>query len=102
MTDQATTRRPTTSTSDVSTITLDLSTLTLGEMAEAERQSNRSFDDLLRAGTATRRLVAVFVAELRSSERPRSWLELSSLRLRDAQSSTSQPGSDSPSPTSSD
>jgi hypothetical protein len=60
--------------------TLDLASLTLGEMAEAERQSGRSFDKLLTSGNVTRRLLALWVAELRSSAQPRSWHELSSLR----------------------
>lgn len=58
---------------------LDIATLTLGEMSEAERQSGRSFDGLLR-GRATRKLLALFIHELRTSAQPRSWQELSDLK----------------------
>lgn len=58
---------------------LDVATLTLGEMAEAERQSGQSFDGLL-TGRASRKLLALFIHELRTCERPRSWHELASLR----------------------
>lgn len=76
---------------DPTSITLDIRTLTLGELAEIERQSGRDATALLAAGRASRRLVAIFVHELRTSAEPRSWSELSSLRLLDAQSSTSRP-----------
>lgn len=59
--------------------TLDITTLTLGEMAELEAQSGRSFTSLLR-GAATGKLVALWVHESRTSEKPRSWQELSALR----------------------
>jgi hypothetical protein len=62
-------------------LTLDLSTLTLGEMAEVERQSRRSFEELLTAGRASRRLAAMFVAEWRNSGAVPSWQELSSRHL---------------------
>ena len=58
---------------------LDVATLTLGEMAEAEAQSGRSFNTLLR-GAATAKLLALWVHEYRNSEKPRSWQELSSLK----------------------
>ncbi len=61
--------------------TLDIGTLTLGEMATLEEQSGRSMDKLLTAGSATRRLLALWVAESRSSAKPRSWHELSALRV---------------------
>jgi hypothetical protein len=61
--------------------TLDIATLTLGEMAAIEEQSGRSMDRILTAGSATRRLLALWVAESRSSARPRSWHELSALRV---------------------
>lgn len=60
--------------------TLDLASLTLGEMAEVELQSGRSFEKLLTSGNATRRLLALWVVESRSSAHPRSWRALSSLR----------------------
>ena len=58
---------------------LDIATLTLGEMSEAEAQSGRSFDGLLR-GRATRKLLALFIHEQRTSGKPRSWQELSDLK----------------------
>lgn len=69
--------------------TLDIGTLTLGEMAECEAQSGRSFERLLVSGQATKRLLALWVAERRSSATPRSWSELSSLRPLAGSSSTS-------------
>ena len=83
------------------TITLDLSTLTLGEMSNAEIASGQDFDRLLR-GRVSRRLLALWVHEQRTSERPRSWRELASLRLSDVGSSTSPLPSDGPSAKSSD
>jgi hypothetical protein len=71
------------------TITLDIDSLTLAEMATAEEQSGRSFDRLLTSGAATRRLLALWVHEQRSSERPRNWRDLGALRLSDVSSSTS-------------
>jgi hypothetical protein len=67
--------------------TLDVTTLTLGEMAEAERQSGRSFDNLLTSGTATRRLLALFIVESRTCAQPRSWQQLADLRPYDSSSS---------------
>ena len=74
-------------------ITLDVSTLTLGEMSEAEIQSGRSFEKLL-GGRATRRLLALWVHEQRTSAQPRNWRDLSNLRLSDVPSSTSPSSSD--------
>lgn len=74
---------------DDTIVTLDLGTVTLGEMSEVELASGRSFDSLLMAGRATRKLVALFLHESRSSAQPRSWRELSSLHLSDVPSSTS-------------
>ena len=70
-------------------ITLDVSTLTLGEAWAAERESGATLQQMLRS-QAARKLLAVFVHELRSSEKPRSWQELSNLRLLDGSSSTSR------------
>lgn len=67
---------------------LDLDTLTLGEMADVERASGQSFTDLLAAGRATRALLALYIHESRTSERPRSWRELASLRPFDGSRST--------------
>jgi len=66
---------------------LDVETLTLGEMAEAEAQSGRSFNSLLK-GAATGKLLALWVHEYRNSEKPRSWQELSNLRAFGDSSST--------------
>jgi hypothetical protein len=76
-------------------ITLDIQTLTLGELAEAERQSGLSFQVLIK-GRANLILLALFVHELRSSENARSWQELSNLTLRDASSSIQRSPSDGP------
>lgn len=62
------------------TVVLDLTSITLGEMAAMEEQSGRDFTALLKSGTATRRLMALWLSESRSSEKPRSWRELSNLR----------------------
>jgi hypothetical protein len=70
-------------------ITLDIDTMTLGEMAAVEKASGQDFLDLWRAGRATRRLIGLYVHEYRTSETPRSWQELSALRLLDGSSSTS-------------
>lgn len=70
-------------------VTLDITTLTLGEAAAAEIASGATIQQLAK-GRATLRLLAMFVHELRTSAAPRSWSELSNLRLLDASSSTSQ------------
>jgi hypothetical protein len=74
------------------TITLDLDSLTLGEMTEAERQSGQDFYTMLTRGKATRRLLALFIHELRSSATPRSWHELAARRPL-AEISSSSPSS---------
>jgi len=73
----------------MATVTLDLDTMTLGEMAAVEAAAGQDFLDLWRAGRATRRLIALYVNEYRASETPRSWQELSALRLLGGSSSTS-------------
>lgn len=85
----------------LSTIKLDIGSVTLGEMVQIEIESGRSFDQLLR-GSASRRLLGLWLHEHRSSEPPRSWDELSSLRALGGSSSTSLSPSDGPSATSSD
>lgn len=80
-------------------VTLDISTLTLGEMSKVELASGQSFERLIR-GRATMRLVAMFIHELRTSAAPRSWQELSSLRLSDVTASNSPSSSDGASQTS--
>jgi hypothetical protein len=61
--------------------TLDIASLTLGEMSDLERDSGRSMDALLKSGRATLLLVALWVADRRSSEKPRSWRELCDLKV---------------------
>lgn len=87
--------------------TLDIATVTLREMWQVEEESGRSFDRLLMTGNATRKLLALWVAEQRarrspSSAPPRSWHELSSLRPLGSSSSTSPAPTGGRSPMSSD
>lgn len=83
-------------------ITLDVSTVTLGEWAQAELASGLTMAQLLKSHAA-RKMLAMFVHELRHSEKPRSWSELSSLRLLDvSQSTLSFPSAPSPSTTPND
>ena len=70
-------------------VTLDITTLTLGELASAERASGLSYQEMMR-GTFSRLLLAMYVHELRNSDEPRSWSDLSNLRLLDASSSIAQ------------
>ena len=84
---------------DRPTITLDLHTLTLGEVAEAERQSGQSFDRLLR-GSAAKMMLALFVHRWRSSGVVPTWRELENLPVSDALSSISLSDSGGPSGTS--
>lgn len=81
MTEERTAEAPATDIALSEIPTLDVGTLTLGEMAAIEEQSGRSMDRLLVAGSATRRLLALWVAESRSSAQPRSWRELAGLRV---------------------
>lgn len=74
---------------DYQTITLDVTTLTLGEAADAEIASGLTLQQMLRS-QAARKLLALYVHELRSSGRKRNWQELSTLRLLDGSSSISQ------------
>ena len=69
-------------------VRLDITSVTLGEAAEAERQSGMTIQELAK-GRATLKLLAMFVHELRHSAEPRSWSELSTLRLLDVSRSTS-------------
>lgn len=70
-------------------IVLDISTLTMGEAKAVELASGQSMQELLRSKMATR-LMAIFVHELRHSDKRRSWQELESLRVLDVRSSTSR------------
>lgn len=73
------------------TYTLDLETITLGELADLEEETGQSSTALIARGSATRRLVAAWIASRRSGT-PRSWAELRGLRLLDASSSTLRSG----------
>jgi hypothetical protein len=73
---------------DYQTITLDVTTLTLGEAADAEIASGLTLQQMLRS-QAARKLLALYVHELRSSGPKRNWSELSSLHLLDGSSSIS-------------
>lgn len=84
------------------TVTLDVSTVTLGEWVEAELASGLTMQQLLKSHAA-RKLLVMFVHELRHSANRRSWNELCSLRLLDVSSSMSRSQSErSPSETSKD
>jgi hypothetical protein len=82
-------------------VTFDLGTLTLGEAAEAERQSGLALSAMLRS-PHTRRILGLFVHLSRTSDDKPSWSELSNLRLLDVSPSTSPAPKDSPSGTSND
>ena len=69
-------------------VTLDIGTLTLGEAAEAERQSGMRIEEIAKS-TAAMRMLALFVHLSRSSAQPPRWKELADLRLLDVSSSTS-------------
>jgi len=70
-------------------VTFDLGTLTLGEAAEAERQSGMPISTMT-SSPMTLRMLALFVHGLRTSEQPPLWSDLSSLRLLDALPSKSR------------
>jgi hypothetical protein len=93
--------RPAATADEYAEVTFSLPTLTLGEAAAAEAATGQSIQALLRA-PSSRRILAMFVHELRSSATPRSWHELSSLRLLDVTSSILQSRSAGASETSSD
>ena len=70
------------------TFVLDIATLTLGEMSAVELASGRSFDKLITAGSATRRLLGLYIRELRRPRSPSdgpmpSWSDLSGRTLSD-------------------
>ncbi len=71
-------------------LTFDPDSLTLGEMVAVEAAGGEDFPKLWAAGLGMKLLIAAYVNELRTSEQPRSWNELSSLRLLDVSSSTSR------------
>ena len=71
----------------VEPIRLELATLTLGEISKAELASGLAVSDMARS-PATLRLLALFVHELRTSDAPRNWSELSSLKVLDGSSLT--------------
>lgn len=80
---------------EMRTLTLDLGSITLGEMAAIEYASGRSFDRLL-TGAVSRRLIALYLREWRSSGVEPSWSEISSLRPLASGSSTSPSEPDGP------
>ena len=82
-------------------LTFDITTVTMGELAEAEQQSGKDYQTLMRTGMS-RALLALFIHELRSSAQPRSWNELSNLRVLDESSWTSLSEQDGVSAKSSD
>lgn len=94
MTDQSQPGEPV----DLASLTLDLNEITLGEMEEIERASGRDFLALFRAGSASRRLIALFLNEYRSSGEPPSWHEIRGRRPLAARSSTSASPSAGPPP----
>jgi hypothetical protein len=65
---------------DWSSLTIDLNEITIGEMAAIEAASGQDFMKLLTAGKASRRLIALYLRECKSSGPRRSWSELSNLR----------------------
>ena len=90
---------------DKEQITFDVDTLTLGELLAVEDASGLTAQEIL--GSFGRRstlalLVAVFVQRLRSSGKPPSWQELSSLRVVDISSGPSRSKQDNRSPKSSE
>ena len=78
-------------------VTLDLSTLTLGEAAEAERQSGVSLGQIA-GSTISLKILAMFVHGLRNYAPAPSWQELSNLRLYAVSSSNTRNTADDPSP----
>lgn len=84
---------------ELATLTLDLGSITLGEMAAIEYASGRDFNRMLK-GQVTRRLVALYLREWRSTGHEPNWNELSSLRPLDSGSSSSVSASAGHPPTS--
>lgn len=77
--------------------TIDVSTLTLGELSLLERESGSDFHTLIKAGRASRALVALWLTSLRRStisEPRQTWHDLSSRPALGALSSTSPSASD--------
>jgi hypothetical protein len=73
---------------EVIQIPFDLDSLTLGEMIAAEDASGKDISQLwLRSGH--RRMLAVFVHQLRISGVPPSWSDVANLRLHDVPPLTS-------------
>ena len=83
---------------DYDEVTLDLPSLTVGEIARAEVASGMTLQEMM-ASPMARKLMAVFIHELRNYVKPRSWHELSSLRLLDGRSLTSPDSPDGASET---
>lgn len=66
----------------VNEITLDLDTLTLGEMMAVEDASGKDITQLL-SRTTGRRMLVLYVNQLRNSDSMPSWSELGRLKVRD-------------------
>lgn len=89
---------------------LDIDSLTLGELVLLERESGSSWAQLFRQGPATRRLLALWLHELRMTRDPRStsyeprpsWSQLANRPAHDVFRSTSLSLSGGPSQTPSD
>lgn len=89
---------------------LDVDSLTIGELSALERESGETFATLFAAGPASRRLLALWLHELRMDRDPRSpsyaprpsWRDLANRPGLAALRSTSLSVSGGPSRTSSD
>lgn len=77
----------------VTEIEFDVDTLTLGEMIAVEEASGKDIAVLL-SRSGHRRMVAVYVHQLRSSAQPPSWQSLASLRVLGDLPSTSDSSPD--------
>ena len=86
---------------------LDVDTLTIGELCQLEMESGQTFGALFSAGPASRRLLAMWLTELRAQRSPSSgprpsWRDLANRPGLAALRSTSLSVSGGPSATSSD
>ena len=86
---------------------LDVDSLTIGELSLLEREAGQTFGDLFQAGPASRRLLAIWLHEVRTPRSPSSgprptFAECANRPGLAALRSTSLSLSGGPSPTSSD
>jgi hypothetical protein len=77
----------------VNEITLDVDTLTLGEMMAVEDASGKDITQLL-SRTTGRRMLALFVHQLRNSDSLPRWSELGRLKVHDELPSSSDSSPD--------